>query len=212
MKLVVIGAPGAGKGTQAHLLTDYYNIPHISTGEIFREHMRNKTQIGNKVAQFINRGELVSDDIVIEVFKERIKKPDCENGFLLDGFPRTLYQANVLSEVITDLNAVIEIDVNDEIIIERMSGRRVCPKCGKIYHIVNQKPKIDNKCDICGETLIQREDDKPKTVLARLKIYHNQTKPLIDYYKNKNLLISFDGTTPLKELNQIIIDALKTRR
>lgn len=212
MKLVVIGAPGAGKGTQAHLLTDYYNIPHISTGEIFREHMRNKTQIGNKVAQFINRGELVSDDIVIEVFKERIKKPDCENGFLLDGFPRTLYQANVLSEVITDLNAVIEIDVNDEIIIERMSGRRVCPKCGKIYHIVNQKPKIDNKCDICGETLIQREDDKPKTVLARLKIYHNQTKPLIDYYKNKNLLISFDGTTPLKELNQRIIDALKTRR
>lgn len=212
MKLVVIGAPGAGKGTQAHLLTDYYNIPHISTGEIFREHMRNKTQIGNKVAQFINRGELVSDDIVIEVFKERIKKPDCENGFLLDGFPRTLYQANVLSEVITDLNAVIEIDVNDEIIIERMSGRRVCPKCGKIYHIVNQKPKIDNKCDICGETLIQREDDKTKTVLARLKIYHNQTKPLIDYYKNKNLLISFDGTTPLKELNQRIIDALKTRR
>lgn len=208
MKLVILGAPGAGKGTQAHILTDYYNIVHISTGEILRDHMRRKTDIGIKISEFMNSGKLVSDDIVIEIFKQRIEEPDCKNGFLLDGFPRTVYQANILSDLVKDLNAVIEIDIDDKIIIERMAGRRVCPKCSKIYNIIYNKPKIDNKCDLCGTDLIQREDDKPKTVLSRLNIYHNQTKPLINYYRQQKLLISFDGTLPLKELSQKIIDAL----
>lgn len=208
MKLVILGAPGAGKGTQADLLADYYNIAHISTGEILREHMRNKTEIGIKVQEFMNKGQLVSDDIVIEIFKQRIRQSDCQNGFLLDGFPRTVYQANALSELVTDLRAVIEIDIDDEVIINRMSGRRVCPKCGKIYHIEHNKPKVDGKCDICDLDIIQREDDKPKTVLSRLKIYHQSTKPLIDYYKQKGLLITFDGTCPFKQLNKKIIETL----
>lgn len=208
MKLVILGAPGAGKGTQAELLTDYYHIPHISTGEILREHMRNKTEIGIKITEWMNKGQLVSDDIVIEVFKQRMNEPDCKNGFLLDGFPRTVYQANVLSDLVKDLNAVIEIDIDDEIIINRMSGRRVCPKCGKIYHLVHNRPEVEGKCDICHHDIIQREDDKPKTVLSRLEIYHKLTRPLIDYYREKGLLISFDGTCPLKELNQKIIETL----
>lgn len=208
MKLVILGAPGAGKGTQADLLSQHYNIAHISTGEILREHMRNKTEIGLKVQEFMNKGQLVPDDIVIEIFKQRIKQDDCKNGFLLDGFPRTVYQANALSELVTDLRAVIEIDIDDEVIIKRMSGRRVCPKCGKIYHLEHNKPKADGKCDICDVDIIQREDDKPKTVLSRLKIYHQSTKPLIDYYKQKGLLISFDGTYPLKQLNEKIIETL----
>lgn len=212
MKLVVLGAPGAGKGTQADLLTDYYNIPHISTGEILREHMRNKTAIGIEISKWMNEGNLVPDDIVVELFEQRIEQSDCKNGFLLDGFPRTVHQANVLGELVEDLNAVIEIDVDDKIIIERMSGRRVCSNCKKIYHLVYNRPEIADKCDICGGELIQREDDKPKTVLSRLNIYHNLTKPLIDYYRQKGLLISFDGTLPLKELNKKIIEALEIRR
>lgn len=208
MKLVVLGAPGAGKGTQADLLTDYYNIPHISTGEILRQHMRNNTEIGLKITECMNSGKLVSDDIVIEIFAKRIKEEDCKNGFLLDGFPRNVYQADVLMDLVKDLRAVIEVDVADNIIIERMSGRRVCPKCGKIYHLVYNRPNIENICNICGTNLIQREDDKPKTVLSRLNIYHNQTKPLIDYYKGKELLISFDGTEQVEKLKQKIIEVI----
>lgn len=208
MKLVVLGAPGAGKGTQAEILTKYYNIAHISTGEMLRKHMRDNTPIGLQVSKCMNTGCLVPNDIAIELVKERIQKSDCKNGFLLDGFPRTVYQANVLSSLVKDLNAVIEIDVADNIIIERMSGRRVCPQCSKIYHLAYNKPKIEDKCNLCSASLIQREDDKAKTVLSRLNIYHSQTKPLIDYYKEKGLLISFDGTLPLEELKQKIIDTL----
>lgn len=208
MKLVVLGAPGAGKGTQAEILTKYYNIAHISTGEMLRKHMRDNTPIGLQVSECMNTGRLVPNDIAIELVKERIQKSDCKNGFLLDGFPRTVYQADVLSSLVKDLNAVIEIDVADNIIIERMSGRRICPQCAKIYHLAYNKPKIENKCNFCNVSLIQREDDKAKTVLSRLNIYHSQTKPLIDYYKEKGLLISFDGTLPLDELKQKIIDTL----
>lgn len=208
MKLVVLGAPGAGKGTQAEILTKYYNIAHISTGEILRKHIRDNTPIGLQVSECMDTGCLVPDDVAIELVKERIQEPDCKNGFLLDGFPRTVYQADVLSNLVKDLNAVIEIDVADNIIIERMSGRRVCPKCSKIYHLAYNRPEIENRCNLCGEQLIQREDDKPKTVFSRLNIYHSQTRPLIDYYREKGILISFDGTQPLDELKQKIIDTL----
>ncbi len=208
MKLVVLGAPGAGKGTQAYFLTQHYNIPHISTGEILREHMQRQTTIGIQVSECMNKGSLVPDEIAIKLVEDRIKEDDCKFGFLLDGFPRTVYQADKLSELVEDLNAVLEIHVDNEIIVERMSGRRVCPKCKKIYHLVYNKPTVNNKCDVCELELIQREDDKPKTVLSRLEIYMQQTKPLIEYYKQKNLLISFDGTEPLEILKQKIINAL----
>jgi len=208
MKLVVLGAPGAGKGTQANFLTKKYNIAHISTGDILRSHMNNKTEIGLKIVDIMNEGKLVSDEIVVGLVKERIKEADCKNGFLLDGFPRNLHQAEVLSTIVKDLNAVIEINVPDEVIVERMTGRRVCPNCGKVYHMTYNKPKEKDKCDTCGTNVIQRKDDEAQTVLSRLKIYHNQTSPLVEYYKEKGLLLSFDGTENLEVLKEKIIAAL----
>ena len=208
MKLVVLGAPGAGKGTQANLLTKHYNIAHISTGEILRSNIRNKTELGIQVEECINKGKLVPDELVIEIVKERIKEKDCKNGFLLDGFPRTVRQADILGDMVTDIDAVIEINVPDEIIIDRMSGRRVCPNCDKVYHIKYNKPNIDDRCDVCATELIQRNDDKAETVISRLELYHEQTQPLIKYYKLNNLLISFDGNQDFKELFKKITSAL----
>jgi adenylate kinase len=208
MKLVVLGAPGAGKGTQANLLTQHYNIAHISTGEILRSNIRNKTKLGIQVEECINAGNLVPDELVVEIVRQRIEEKDCINGFLLDGFPRTVNQANILGNLVTDINAVIEIDVSDDIIIDRMSGRRVCPNCDKVYHIKYNKPNVDNVCDVCGTQLVQRKDDNAETVLSRLKLYHEQTQPLIDYYKSNNLLVSFDGNQDVKVLSQKIIDTL----
>ena len=208
MKLVVLGAPGAGKGTQATLLTKHYNIAHISTGEILRSNIRNKTALGIQVEECINAGNLVPDELVIEIVKQRIAEKDCENGFLLDGFPRTVNQADILGSFVTDINAVIEIDVSDDIIIDRMSGRRVCPNCDKVYHIKYNKPMVDDVCDVCGTQLVQRKDDNAATVISRLKLYHEQTQPLIEYYKSNGLLISFDGNQDVKVLSQKIIDTL----
>lgn len=208
MKLVVLGAPGAGKGTQANLLCKHYNIAHISTGEILRSNIRNKTKLGLQVEECINAGNLVPDELVIEIVKQRINEQDCKNGFLLDGFPRTVHQADILGSFVTDINAVIEIDVADDIIINRMSGRRVCPNCDKVYHVEHNKPMVENVCDICGTPLIQRKDDNAETVIARLKLYHEQTQPLIDYYKSNDLLISFDGNQDVKVLSQKIISTL----
>ena len=208
MKLVVLGAPGAGKGTQANFLTKKYNIAHISTGDILRTHMNNKTEIGLQIVELMDSGKLVSDEIVIKLVKERIKEADCKNGFLLDGFPRNLYQAEVLSEIVDDLNAVVEIDVPDRVIVERMTGRRVCPNCGKVYHMLYNRPKELDRCDTCGTNIIQRKDDEAETVVSRLKIYHSQTSPLVEYYKGKGLLLSFDGTENLEILKEKIIAAL----
>ncbi len=208
MKLIVLGAPGAGKGTQANFLTKKYNIAHISTGDILRTHMNNKTPIGIEIFDIMNQGKLVSDDIVIRLVKERIKEADCKNGFLLDGFPRNISQAEVLSEIVKDLDAVVEINVPDEVIVERMSGRRVCPNCGKVYHMVYNRPKELGRCDTCGTNIIQRKDDEAETVLSRLKIYHLQTSPLVEYYQKKGLLLSFDGTENLEVLKEKIIAAL----
>jgi adenylate kinase len=208
MKLVLLGAPGAGKGTQANILSKHYNIAHISTGEILRSNIRNKTKLGLQVEECINAGQLVPDELVIELVKQRINEQDCKNGFLLDGFPRTVHQADILGSFVKDINAAIEIDVADDIIINRMSGRRVCPNCDQVYHIEFNKPKADNICDACGTQLVQRKDDNAQTVISRLKLYHEQTQPLIDYYNSNKLLVSFDGNQDVKVLSQKIINTL----
>lgn len=198
MKIIMLGAPGAGKGTQAKMLAKRYDIPHISTGDIFRANIKNNTELGKKAKSYMDAGALVPDELVVDLVVDRIKNQDCMNGFILDGFPRTIPQAEALDYALNNQNEKIDyainVDVPDENIIKRMSGRRACVGCGATYHIVNIPPKKEGICDSCGEKLILREDDKPETVQKRLDVYHEQTQPLIDYYDKKGSLLTVDGT------------------
>lgn len=198
MRIIMLGAPGAGKGTQAKRIAEKYNIPHISTGDIFRENIKNGTELGNKAKAYMEAGDLVPDELVLELIMDRFEKEDCANGYVLDGFPRTIPQAEALDEALDakgqSIDNVIDVDVPDEHIIKRMAGRRTCAHCGAIFHLEHMPPKIEGKCDQCGGHLMMREDDQPDTVVARLKTYHEQTQPLKDYYGAKDLVHSVDGT------------------
>lgn len=212
MKLILLGAPGAGKGTQAQFLTARYNIPQISTGDMLRAAVKAGSELGIKAKTAMDAGQLVSDDIIIGLVKERIAQDDCKNGYLLDGFPRTIAQADALASVGVSIDAVVEIDVSDDEIVKRMSGRRAHLASGRTYHILYNPPKVDGKDDISGEDLVQRDDDKEEVVLDRLKVYHSQTAPLITYYKSRastNLkYIEVDGTKSIDEVQATIISQL----
>lgn len=187
MKAVFLGPPGAGKGTVAAKAKDYYNVPHISTGDLFRNNIKNETELGKQVKSILASGGLVPDSITIEMVKQRIAEPDCKNGFILDGFPRTIPQADALAQM-TDLDHVLNLVISNEEVVERLSGRRMCPSTGRIYHIIFNPPKVAGKDDETGEDLIQRDDDKEEAIKHRLEVYNAQTQPLIDYYKNKGLI------------------------
>lgn len=212
MKIVMLGAPGAGKGTQAIKIADKYDIPHISTGDIFRANIKGGTELGQKAKSYIDKGELVPDEVTIGMLLDRIAQDDCTNGYVLDGFPRTIPQAESLTEALKSqgdqIDFALNIDVPDEAIIERMSGRRACPKCGATYHIVYAAPKTDNICDKCGTELIIRSDDKPETVKDRLNVYHQQTEPLIAYYKAAGVLREVDGTQELPKVFEDVVAIL----
>ncbi len=209
MKLIFLGAPGAGKGTQAEIIAGKLNIPTISTGNIIREALANGTEMGLKAKSFIEAGKLVPDDVVIGIIKERLADEDCNNGFILDGFPRTIPQAEALDNMGIIIDKVVDIDVPDENIVNRMSGRRVCKACGSSYHIENKKPKVEGVCDNCGGELQIRKDDAPETVLDRLNVYHEQTEPLKDYYAKCGKLRSVEGTAPITEITEAILKVLE---
>ena len=198
MKIVMLGAPGAGKGTQAKMIAEQYKIPHVSTGDIFRMNIKNGTALGMEAKTYMDKGELVPDELTVRILLDRVAQDDCKNGYVLDGFPRTIPQAEVLDAELTKLGDAIDfainVDVPDENIICRMSGRRACVSCGATYHIVHIPPKKEGICDKCGAELILRDDDKEETVKNRLNIYHAQTQPLIDFYTKKNVLKTVDGT------------------
>jgi len=200
MNIVLLGSPGVGKGTYAGRLSERYGIPHISTGDILREEIKRDSELGRKVKKYVERGELVPDSIIIEVIKERLAADDCRKGFILDGFPRTLNQARALDNIVR-VDVVFNFVAPKEVIIERLSGRRICRKCGAIYHIRYKPPKKPGVCDICGGELYQREDDKPEVIERRLEVYKEQTAPLIDYYSRKGLLVDIDAS---KEVDEVI--------
>ena len=215
MRIILLGAPGAGKGTQAQILKDKFNIPQISTGDMLRAAIKANTKLGLEAKQFMDSGALVPDQLIIELVKERIQNEDCKQGFLLDGFPRTIPQAEAMKQASISIDIVIEIDVPDNVIVERLSGRRTHLASGRIYHIQNNPPKIQDKDDITGEPLVQRDDDKKETILKRLDIYHSQTKPLVDYYskwaasKNKELrYIKINGLGDVKDIQKTIFDQI----
>ena len=198
MKIVMLGAPGAGKGTQAKRIAAKFSIPHISTGDIFRANIKNNTPLGAKAKSYMDKGELVPDELVIELIMDRFAQDDCVNGYVLDGFPRTIPQAEELDKALKSVNDnldyAIDVEVPDDNIINRMSGRRACVNCGATYHIVHNPPKVENECDTCNGELILRDDDKPETVKNRLDVYHTQTEPLLKYYTEKGILYTVDGT------------------
>ena len=213
MVIVMLGAPGAGKGTQADLICAEYNIPHISTGDIFRANIKNGTELGKRAKSYMDKGELVPDQLTVEILLDRVAQDDCKEGYVLDGFPRTIPQAEVLDDALGKLSAkvdyAINVDVPDDAIVARMSGRRSCPDCGTVYHIVYNKPAKDGTCDKCGASLVQREDDAEETVRNRLKVYHDQTAPLIDFYEKKGALKTVDGTQDMKQVTDNIFAILK---
>lgn len=211
MHIILLGPPGAGKGTQAKLLSLHFNIPMISTGDMLRSAMHQKSKLGLEVEKIVNAGKLVTDDIMIALVKERISQPDCRHGFLLDGFPRTIAQADALTAAKIDIDAVVEINVADDIIVERLAGRRIHPKSGRTYHILTNPPKLHNKDDITGEPLIQRDDDKAETVKKRLSVYRQQTAPLIEYYRTYEddiKYITVDGSQPVKSVQAAVVAEL----
>lgn len=212
MKIVMLGAPGAGKGTQALNIAKQYGIPHISTGDIFRANIKNQTELGMKAKEYMDKGALVPDEITIGMLLDRIADNDCSEGFVLDGFPRTIPQAESLKAALllqdAKIDYAVDIEVPDEVITTRMSGRRACPKCGGTYHIVFNPPKKEGICDNCGSELVQRADDKPETVIERLKTYHEMTQPLIDFYKKEGVLHAVDGTKAPAEVLQDILGVL----
>lgn len=207
MKIIMLGAPGAGKGTQAKLIAEKYGIPHISTGDIFRANIKNGTELGAKAKEYMDKGLLVPDELVVDLVIDRFKADDCENGYVLDGFPRTIPQAEALDKALLaggdSVDYAINVEVPDENIVKRMSGRRACVGCGATYHVIYNPTKVEGKCDACGEELILRDDDKPETVLNRLEVYHEQTQPLITYYDNRKILREVDGT---KDMNEVFAD------
>ena len=207
MKLILLGAPGAGKGTQAELLCEKLGIPQISTGNIIRSEIKSGTELGNRVKSIVESGALVPDSLVIALLKNRVAQDDCASGFLLDGFPRTIPQADALADICT-VDAVIEISVPDSAIVNRMSGRRTCPSCGATYHVSHNPPQHEDVCDSCGAALIVRPDDDPEVVRGRLQVYHDQTEPLIADYRERGLLKTVDGERPLSEVAASIYEAL----
>lgn len=209
MKIIFLGAPGAGKGTQAEILADKLGIPTISTGNIIREALKAGTEMGKLAKKFIESGELVPDDVVIGIIKERLAKSDCQNGFILDGFPRTVPQAAALDEMGIAPDRVVSIEVSDDTIVERMSGRRVCAKCGSTYHVVYNPSKDGVRCDRCSEELTVRRDDAPEVVLSRLEVYHKTTEPLKDFYSEKGTLRLVDGIGSVEEITARTIAALE---
>ena len=209
MKLILLGAPGAGKGTQAEFICEKLSIPTISTGNIIRAALKNGTEMGLKAKEFIDNGQLVPDDVVIGIIKERLSEDDCKNGFILDGFPRTIPQAEALDEMGIEIDKVIDIEVPDEKIVARMSGRRVCPKCGNSYHLIYKQPAKENTCDACGEELVLRKDDHPDTVKERLEVYHSQTEPLKDFYGKKNKLFIVEGQEEVADTSALVLKALE---
>ena len=209
MKLILLGAPGAGKGTQAAVISERCHIPQISTGNIIRAALKNGTEMGKMAKSFIEAGKLVPDDVVIGIIKDRLAEDDCKDGFILDGFPRTIPQAEALDKMGIEIDKVIDIEVSDDVIVDRMSGRRVCEKCGRPYHLVSLRPKQEGICDDCAGALIQRKDDHPDTVKARLEIYHNETEPLKDYYKNQGKLYEVQGANSVEETTRLTFEALE---
>ena len=208
MKIIMLGAPGAGKGTQARIISEKFNIPTISTGAEIRSEIEKGSELGLKVNDIIKSGNLVSDEIVLELIKERLSKPDCENGFILDGFPRTIPQAEGLYELGYDIDVALNIDLADEVIIERLSGRRECPKCHAIFHVTSNPPKTEGICDICGDKLTIRPDDKKEVIINRLDVFHKQTEPLIDYYRNKGKLVTVIGQGEVSDTTKEVFKAL----
>ena len=209
MKLILLGAPGAGKGTQAEILCERLNIPTISTGNMIREAMKSGTEMGLKAKEYAENGKLVPDEVVIGIVDERLRKEDCANGFILDGFPRTIPQAEALDRMGIAIDRVVDINVPDEVITRRVSGRRACLDCGSTYHIETKKPNVEGICDRCGSTLVQRKDDLPETVLERLHVYHAQTEPLRDYYAAAGKLLVVDGQQGIQEIAEQTLELLK---
>lgn len=212
MRIIMLGAPGAGKGTQAKQIAGKFNIPHISTGDIFRANIKGGTELGKKAKAYMDQGALVPDELVVDLVADRIKQDDCKNGYVFDGFPRTIPQAEALDKALEEMGSkidfAIDIDVPDENIVNRMSGRRACLACGATYHVQFNAPKAEGICDTCGKELVLRDDDKPETVKTRLDVYHTQTQPLIDYYTEKGVLKSVDGTQDVADVFQSILDVL----
>ncbi len=204
MKIIMLGAPGAGKGTQAKMIADKYNVPHISTGDIFRANIKNGTELGMEAKKYMDQGLLVPDELTVKILLDRVAQDDCKNGYVLDGFPRTIPQAQVLDKALSEINDKIDyainVDVPDENIIRRMGGRRACLSCGATYHIEHIPPKKEGICDTCGKELVLRDDDKPETVGNRLDVYHKQTQPLIEFYSAKGILKTVDGTVDMKDV------------
>ena len=204
MKIIMLGAPGAGKGTQARMISEKYGIPQISTGDIFRANIRNQTELGQKAKSYMDQGLLVPDELTLDLVVDRLAQDDCAGGYILDGFPRTIPQAEALTRALSEQNTkidyAIDVEVPDDNIVQRMSGRRACPKCGATYHIRYNAPVQEGICDACGAELIQRDDDKPETVQKRLDVYHSQTQPLIDYYKGQGCMHSVDGTKAMEDV------------
>lgn len=209
MKIIMLGAPGAGKGTQAQMIAEKYNIPHISTGDIFRANIKNNTELGQEAKKYMDMGKLVPDELTVKILLDRVAKDDCQNGYVLDGFPRTIPQAEVLEKelgkISDKIDFAIDVNVPDENIIRRMSGRRACLNCGATYHVVHIPPKKEGVCDKCGSTLVLRDDDKEETVKKRLQVYHEQTQPLIDFYTQKKILNTVNGTRDMQDVfNEIM--------
>ena len=213
MKIIMLGAPGAGKGTQAKMISEKFGIPQISTGDIFRSNIKNQTELGKKAKSYMDQGLLVPDELTLNLVTDRLTQPDCSKGYILDGFPRTINQADALTEALkkqgTAIDYAIDIEVSDEDIIHRMGGRRVCPKCGATYHVQYNPPKKEGICDTCGAELIIRTDDQAETVKKRLDVYHMQTQPLIDYYKKAGCLRTFNGMLSMDEIFNEICDTLQ---
>ncbi len=211
MKLILLGAPGAGKGTQAEIISEKYNIPTVSTGNIIRAALKNGTEMGLKAKSYIDAGELVPDNVVIGIIKERLSEPDCKEGYILDGFPRTIPQAVALDDMGFVIDAALSIEVADSEIVKRMSGRRVCEKCGASYHTEYKKPDVEGVCNICGGSLVIRKDDEPETVKNRLNVYHEQTEPLKDFYKSCGKLIEVQGQDEVKDTTRLVLEALENQ-
>ena len=212
LRTILLGAPGAGKGTVAAKIVKEYNIPHISTGDIFRDNLKRKTELGLRAQEYMTRGELVPDDLTCEIATTRLLEDDCKNGFLLDGFPRTVYQAEKLEEFLEEhgqsLDKVVQLVVDDELLIKRLTGRRVCKNCGATFHVITIPPQEEGICDYCGEPLIQRADDTEETAVNRLKVYEEQTSPLVEYYEEKGVLAPIDGAGTPEEVFQNILEVL----
>jgi adenylate kinase len=213
MQIVLFGPPGAGKGTQAKFISEQYNIPHISTGDILRENVREDTPLGKKAKTYMDKGALVPDSVLIDIIKDRLQKPDTRKGFLLDGFPRTLPQAEsldgILDDINKDLNAVVDMEVSTQELVKRLSGRLTCRNCGATYNVKTNPPKSDNICDACGGELYQRADDTENAIRNRIDVYKKQTSPLIDYYKKKGILVDIDGEREIDEVRSDILKALE---